>query len=353
MNELKIINVVPGAIITNFEEFHNELKLAIQDYKGLVVTEENLKEMKQSRLELTRGIKLIDDQRKIQKKEFIVPLTEYEALCKAAIETIQEAENELKVKIDFFDEQVRQEKRDYAEKTAVELVSLSSLTEKYSDRIDVQKSEYTNAATSKKKIKEDLEAQIFQLTRAQEIERQNIKMVADHIETASKLANLATPVSISDIPFVLNYETMNIATTLEQITLLALKRKESEEAAIKRAEEAILAKAKAEQEKVEREIRLKIQKEQEEKEDIERLIKEKELKEQRKIEIESIQIKKQEVLETIPEEIEFADEIIFEEEKEIVWEPLEYLSVVFTLTKQDKETLLNYLNRSGLNWEVK
>jgi hypothetical protein len=238
MNELKVISTKAGIIETNFDEFHATLKLAIQDYKGLVVTEENLKEMKQTRLELTKAIKIIDDERKVQKKEFIIPLTAYENQCKTAIETIEEAEKELKTKIDFFDERVRQEKLAHAKEVALKLSA--ELNDKYKARVNTEKSEFTNVSTTKKKIEEDIFTQIQELEKLQKQEESNKVYVQQQLQTASKLAGLSTNLVIDDILHLVgNYETMDIASVTNSITSIALRRKESEELAVRQAEERI------------------------------------------------------------------------------------------------------------------
>lgn len=311
MNELKVLKQ-ESKIVTNFKDFHKEIKKAVEDYKGLVVSEDNLSEMKQTRLELTRTIKLIDDRRKEVKKEFQKPLKEFEDDCKTAIATVQEAENELKAKIDVYDEQVRQAHLDYAQEVAGVLIGEYNLTDKFAKRIDVVKN-FENLTMTNKKIEKDIVDQVKELANLQETEKRNIEYVSNQLVTASKLAGLSTSLVIDDISHLIDsYEAMDVAKVTNGITSVAMRRKEAEELAIKQAEERIRKEEELKaREKAEREIKEK-QKEEQEKQTEEQ--NEKQIKKDRALEEELMKIQDEEdALAFKPQENQTIDDKIEEE----------------------------------------
>ena len=114
------------------------------------------------------------------------------------------------------------------------------LNDKYKARVNTEKSEFTNVATTKKKIEEDIFAQTQELEKLQKQEETNKAYVQQQLQTASKLAGLSTDLVIDDILHLVgNYETMDIASVTNSITSIALRRKESEELAVRQAEERI------------------------------------------------------------------------------------------------------------------
>lgn len=259
MNELKIIKMKPGVIETNFKEFKEKLVLALEDYKGLVVTQENSKEMNSKRLEISKGKKIIIANRIEQKKKILEPFNYFENECDEAIELMEEVENELKAKVDHFDEITRQAKRDYAIKTAIELATSLSLELDYQNRIDVEKDSFVLKGTKEKDILKDLIEQTTALENLQKAKHANKEYVVNQLVTASKLAGLSTPLVNDDISHLISdYETMDILKVTEGITSVAMRRKESEELAVKQAEERIRleeqrkaeAKERAEREKI-------------------------------------------------------------------------------------------------------
>ncbi|MCM2138853.1 DUF1351 domain-containing protein [Vagococcus fluvialis] len=83
LSELQFDAKINSSIELNNEEMLNNLVSAIENkYSTLVYTDENEQEAKKDRAELNKVIKQIDDQRKKVKKEFNVPLIEFETKLK-------------------------------------------------------------------------------------------------------------------------------------------------------------------------------------------------------------------------------------------------------------------------------
>lgn len=353
MNELKVIKITQGKIATNFAEFKKELSAQLETYKTVQVTEENLAERKKDRLLLTNSRKAMDKKRKEIKADYLKPLTEYEAEVKEGIEIIKEAELFIKDQTDRFDEEKREEKRKLFDDSINAELKDVELPSKYTDRIDMP-SWVTNVATSNKKIIEEATNQVKVIKEAYETEQSNIMFVEAQVAQASTMAGLATPLTVGDvIRFVGDYETMDVATVTQAITNEAMRRKEAEEAAVRRAEEERLrreaeAKAKAEREekaRIEREAREKAEAERREQERIAREKAEKEESERlAKLEAEKVEE------ETKEEEFVADIDDFFETEK-----PKMYIYTVTIKTDKDAQYITNLLVGHGfdakMNWE--
>ena len=242
MSEFKNLEVIKttGVINTNIEEVITYLKEKTQEYKGLVITEDNMKDMEATRKELTKGKKYIDDRRKEIKKEYQAPLVTFESKCKEAVELIEDAETEMKDNLDVFYEKDRQKKLAHAKKTADDLAKQENLEPDYVLRLVVDKKEFTNKTMTLKKITADIDDQVMELKRLQTQKHNNEKFVMDQLHVASELAGLSTELCIDDIAYLItDYETMNVPEVTTGITSVAKRHKEAEEEAVRRAEERI------------------------------------------------------------------------------------------------------------------
>lgn len=100
------------AIITiNFEEVKESLIKTMEQYKGIVVTEEQLKICKETQKELSKMRLNIDNYRKAIKKEMEQPIKAFEKQCKELISLVEEAESPIKEGIKIFDDKRLYEKK--------------------------------------------------------------------------------------------------------------------------------------------------------------------------------------------------------------------------------------------------
>lgn len=267
MNELVVSKVQTGKILTNYNEFKAELEKALQDYKGLVVTEENCSEMKKTRSTLTNSVKAIDTKRIEIKKQFVEPLTVFENECKEAISLIENVSTELKSMTDVFDEKTRQEKLDYARVCKEELSIKSTLNEKYLERIETDRSMFTLVATSKKKILEDITEQFSYQKICQDRELQNIDFVNNQIVSVSSLLELSTPLSLADVKHLIrDYEVLDTNSFSNELTSIAKRRKQAEVEAVEAEKRRVVAeqeRKEAEQRRLEEQAALELARKQE------------------------------------------------------------------------------------------
>ncbi|WP_405379363.1 DUF1351 domain-containing protein, partial [Phascolarctobacterium sp.] len=141
-------------IVINYETLKAELEKSLEEYKGLIVTEDTLAGCKAAQKELASLRVKIDTYRKDKKKELEKPIKSFEAQCKELISLVERVELPIKDGIQVFDDQKRAEKRQQAQTIAAEVAAASGLNEKYTAKLDVL-DKYTNLTATAKAVRED------------------------------------------------------------------------------------------------------------------------------------------------------------------------------------------------------
>lgn len=215
-------------ITINYEEVKNTLQEKLEDYKGLVVTEDTLKASKEAQKELANLRINIDDYRKKKKEELEQPIKGFEQQCKDLISLVQEAEIPLKKAIKVFDDQKRLEKKKIVEQLIEESMIKFGLYGKYAAELTVD-DKYLNLSTSKKFVKEDLEQRAGILKQQQIMEEEKINTIQVIINAENE--KIKNKMSINEFTYIINkgdmpeivaeikergkkiYESENLATT--------------------------------------------------------------------------------------------------------------------------------------------
>lgn len=201
-----VLNKELPVIHMNFEEVRTSLMETMERYKGIVVTEEGLKDCKATQKELAGLRNNIDTYRKTIKKEMEKPIKDFELQCKELISLVEEAEKPIKSGIVIFDNKRREEKRVKALEIISEYVQAYELEEKYSNRLTVL-DKYLNLNGSVKSIREDIELRASGLRNEQDMEKTKIQMLKEVIETTvdSVNATIKTPLKYEDFQKYINY----------------------------------------------------------------------------------------------------------------------------------------------------
>lgn len=179
MQELEISKQLP-VITTNFSEVKASLEETLNKYKGLVVTEEGLKDCKATQKELSKIRTNIDGYRKSIKKEVLVPVIEFESKCKELEALITEVENPIKEGINVFDNKKREEKKQKALEFITEAITSFELNDKYARQLTVL-DKYFQLTGSIKAIKEDVEARAEILKQQQDAEEREKEQLRNSI----------------------------------------------------------------------------------------------------------------------------------------------------------------------------
>lgn len=187
MRDLQVNKVLP-VINANFEEVKASLIETMEKYKGIVVTEDGLKDCKATQKDLAKIRNDIDSYRKLIKKEMTAPITEFESKCKELITLVKETETPILEGIAIYDEKRRQEKIDYILDNITIAVSEVGLNEKYAARLNVNDIKFT-LNTSLKSIREDINEKAKNLKVLQIAEEEKIKSDISIIETTVQASN--------------------------------------------------------------------------------------------------------------------------------------------------------------------
>lgn len=185
----------------NYEEVKNTLQEKLEDYKGLVVTEDTLKASKEAQKELANLRINIDDYRKEKKKELEQPIKGFEQQCKELISLVQEVEKPLKKAIKVFDDEKRLEKKKIAEQLIEENIIKLGLYGKYAAELTVD-DKYLNLSTTKKFVKEDLEQRADILKQKQTMEEEKINTIQVIINAENE--KIKNKMSINEFTYIIN-----------------------------------------------------------------------------------------------------------------------------------------------------
>jgi hypothetical protein len=114
MMELKIYNPSEDGFIKpiewNYEELKAELSQKLEQYKGLVYTEDQIKEAKADRAKLNALATAIDGKRKELKKQCLQPYEQFEAQIKDLLAVIKEPVALIDAQIKGYEEEKKQKK---------------------------------------------------------------------------------------------------------------------------------------------------------------------------------------------------------------------------------------------------
>lgn len=185
MLDFEIQKEVLPVIQVNFEDMKEALSDTMENYKGIIVTEDGLSACKAEQKQLASIRTKIDNYRKEKKKEMSKPITEFENQCKELITLVEKAEKPIKEGIKVFDDKKREEKKQKALDFIKESVETHRLNEKYASKLIVL-DKYMNLSASVKSVKEDIEQRAFYLDEEQAKEEETIQIIKTTIENENK-----------------------------------------------------------------------------------------------------------------------------------------------------------------------
>ena len=125
MSNKGLIIVKQLPIIENqLKNLSDEIDKKVENAKGLVCTEETVKEVKQVRADLNKEFKELEEQRKFVKEKVLAPITQFEEVYKECVtEKYKSADDELKNKVNSVENELKskkeQEVKDYFEEYKV------------------------------------------------------------------------------------------------------------------------------------------------------------------------------------------------------------------------------------------
>ena len=113
MNELNVLVKSSRGVIEfqNYDEIKHQIKVELEKYKGLTLTDENKNDVKKLKQDLNGVIKLMSDERIAIKKDFNRPLDEFETKVKEISEIIKTTVSELEKQINAQETAQKEDKR--------------------------------------------------------------------------------------------------------------------------------------------------------------------------------------------------------------------------------------------------
>jgi hypothetical protein len=184
------------AIVSNIDDIV-KLIPAIEAKKGVVVDESNYKDFVkkgEGMVPLYRNYaKNLDNVRKALKKAYMEPLKNFEEKVGSVVKALNETADTVAENVDIYvkkqKDALRKEYQTAIDQLKKALISKGMLSQEYADQF-VFDEKWLNTSTSKKKFKEQVEAQFNDLMEKEKNYKLNLEMVEKTITNACHIANV-------------------------------------------------------------------------------------------------------------------------------------------------------------------
>lgn len=226
MSNLKFDVVQTAGIINvDFESIESQLSEKMDEYNGLVFTEDKKKDAKADLAELRKYRKAVNDRKSEVKKAYMEPYNQFEAKVKKLIELIDEPINYIDGQVKEFEEKRIREKKAEIKKIYDEIVP-----EDLQDYIPLEciyGTKWDNASTTMKSIKQEISDAVSKAeSDISVIKGMNSDKTEDALNLYMSTRNLAAA-----IKFINDYEAKK-----REILERQAKEKEKREASLKQEE---------------------------------------------------------------------------------------------------------------------
>lgn len=187
----------------NFNEIKTSLASKVERYTGLVVTEDNLKDMEKSQKEIASLRTKIGKFRLQVKRELEKPYNVFEAQIKELSGLVEAVERPLKNQLEVYENKRRQDKALEVQGVINEISLQLGLEEKYSTQVVID-DKWLNRTATKKEITEEIQMRVAWFLDIQNQERQAELFKTQRVEMAKLLCQslsggLATPLTYEEI----------------------------------------------------------------------------------------------------------------------------------------------------------
>lgn len=160
--ELKIYNPTEDGFVKeigwNNEELKKEIAEKVEEYKGLVYTDSQIKEAKADRAKLNKLVKALEDKRKEIKKLCLEPYERFEKQIKEVIAIVNEPIALIDGQVKEYEEQKKKEKQEEIEKLFAEIEK-----PEWVDLHFLWDTKWLNATKSLSQIKGEIEEKIAKI----------------------------------------------------------------------------------------------------------------------------------------------------------------------------------------------
>ncbi|APH23420.1 hypothetical protein CF088_14650 [Clostridium botulinum] len=205
--QLKVLENKPAEVHFNFEEILQHLDDVLQQYEGIIVTEETIKDGKKVIADLRKGKKSLDEFRKKTKKELTKSVTEFENQCKELGKKFDEVIDPINEQAEQFEIKRKEEKAEEVKKVIKIVCELKHIEDLPLDE------KYLNKSMSLKAIREDLISVANNIL----LQRAALKANEDLIKSRIEVVNTKYDLNLVSPPYVSILEYTDIQNVLEQI----------------------------------------------------------------------------------------------------------------------------------------
>ena len=175
MNELKVLNNIQGRIEWDSEAAKSYIVSIIAPYRGLVVTDDNVKDMEKTQKELASMRRKIDKFRKDTKSKAEEPIKAFEMEIKDIQKVIADAEDPIAEQLEKYELKRVNNVRSAIMAEAKEVAIHESLRDEYMVDFVIDQS-WTNRTAKKAFVSQGILAKITELKRVQDLDDQQKQM---------------------------------------------------------------------------------------------------------------------------------------------------------------------------------
>ena len=219
----------------NKDEIKTYFETQLEKYKGLVVTEENYKEMVSAKNEIVKYRTTLDKFCKEKKRELKRPIELFEKEVNEVLKVVYDAEKPLVEQIKYFDEKEVQAKTETINKFIEEMVEKYNIRAEYAEQLQRDK-RWLNKTAKMKDIETSIEGMMIEIAKRQQSDDDYKQILAEKkgmiefvVDTCNQQYELATPITFNECwPVV---KDMPLDQAREFINAKFAKRNEMEEAA--------------------------------------------------------------------------------------------------------------------------
>lgn len=219
----------------NKDEIKTYFEAQLEKYKGLVVTEENYKDMVSAKNEIVKYRTTLDKFWKEKKRELKRPIELFEEEVNEVLKVVYDAEKPLAEQIKYFDEKEVQAKTETINKFIEKMVEKYNVRAEYAEQLQRDK-RWLNKTAKMKDIETSIEGMMIEIAKRQQSDDDYKQILAEKkgmiefvVDTCNQQYELATPITFNECwPVV---KDMPLDQAREFINAKFAKRNEMEEAA--------------------------------------------------------------------------------------------------------------------------
>lgn len=219
----------------NKDEIKTYFEAQLEKYKGLVVTEENYKEMVSVKNEIVKYRTTLDKFCKEKKRELKRPIELFEEEVNEVLKVVYDAEKPLAEQIKYFDEKEVQAKTETINKFIEKMVEKYNIRAEYVEQLQRDK-RWLNKTAKMKDVETSIEGIMIEIAKRQQSDDDYKQILAEKkgmiefvVDTCNQQYELATPITFNECwPVV---KDMPLDQAREFINAKFAKRNEMEEAA--------------------------------------------------------------------------------------------------------------------------